>query len=104
MDVRDPAAFAGGHIPNTLNIWKDCLPSYSGWFLNYEQPIIVVDENNSNIEDLKRYLIRLGYDNVYGYLSGGFPVWFKGSGDFELFTHGQFMICSRTWEKNLYLY
>ncbi|ADZ08706.1 beta-lactamase domain protein [Methanobacterium lacus] len=83
VDVRDPAAFAGGHIPNTLNIWKDGLPSYSGWFLNYEQPIIVVDENNSNIEDLKRYLIRLGYDNVYGYLSGGFPVWFKGSGDFE---------------------
>jgi hydroxyacylglutathione hydrolase len=83
VDVRDPTAFAGGHIPNTLNIWKDGLPAYVGWFLNYEQPIIIVDDNNNRIDEIKRYLIRLGYDSVYGYLSGGFPVWFKGSGDFE---------------------
>jgi len=83
VDVRDPTAFAGGHIPNTLNIWKDGLPAYVGWFLNYEQPIIIVDDNNNQIDEIKRYLIRLGYDSVYGYLSGGFPVWFKGSGDFE---------------------
>ena len=83
IDVRDPAAFAGGHISNTLNIWKDGLPNYAGWFLNYKQPVIIVDENNNRIEELKRYLVRIGYDNIYGYLSGGFPVWFKGSGDFE---------------------
>jgi hydroxyacylglutathione hydrolase len=83
IDVRDPTAFAGGHIPNTLNIWSDGLPAYAGWFLNFRQPIIIIDDNNKRIDELKRYLIRLGYDNVYGYLSGGFPVWFKGSGDFE---------------------
>jgi hydroxyacylglutathione hydrolase len=83
VDVRDPTAFAGGHIANTLNIWDEGLPSFAGWFLNYEQPIIIVDDNNKSIDTLKRYLIRLGYDNVYGYLAGGFPVWFKGSGDFE---------------------
>lgn len=83
VDVRDPTAFAGGHIANTINIWNEGLPSYAGWFLNYEQPVIIVDDNNKNIDTLKRYLVRLGYDNIYGYLSGGFPVWFKGSGDFE---------------------
>lgn len=83
IDVRGPTAFAGGHIPNTLNIWSNGLPAYAGWFLNYTQPIIIIDDNNNHIDMLKRYLIRLGFDNVYGYLSGGFPVWFKGSGDFE---------------------
>lgn len=83
IDVRDTTAFAGGHIPNTINIWSNGIPAYAGWFLNYEQPIIIIDDNNNRIELLKRYLIRLGYDNIYGYLSGGFPVWFKGSGDFE---------------------
>lgn len=83
VDVRDPTAFAGGHIPNTLNIWNDGLPAYAGWFLNFEQPVIIIDNNNNRIDEIKRYLIRLGYDNVYGYLSGGFPIWFKGSGDFE---------------------
>jgi len=83
VDVRDPTSFAGGHIPNTLNIWADGLPAYAGWFINYDQPVIIIDDNNNRINKLKRYLVRLGYDNVYGYLSGGFPVWFKGSGDFE---------------------
>jgi hydroxyacylglutathione hydrolase len=83
VDIRDPTAFAGGHIPNTLNIWNNGLPAYAGWFLNYDQPVIIIDDNNNRIDEIKRYLIRLGYDNVYGYLSGGFPVWFKGSGDFE---------------------
>ena len=41
IDVRGPTAFAGGHIPNTLNIWKNGLPAYAGWFLNYEEPIII---------------------------------------------------------------
>ena len=83
VDVRGPTAFAGGHIPNTLNIWKNGLPAYAGWFLNYDEPIIIVDDNNDRIDELRRYLVRLGYDNIYGYLSGGFPIWFKGSGDFE---------------------
>jgi hydroxyacylglutathione hydrolase len=83
IDVRDPTAFAGGHIPKSLNIWKDGLPAYAGWFLNFEEPIIIIDDDNSRIDELNRYLIRLGYDNIYGYLSGGFPVWFKCSGDFE---------------------
>ncbi len=83
IDVRDPTSFAGGHIPKTLNIWKDGLPAYAGWFLNYEEPIIIIDDNNESIDELKRHMVRLGYDNVCGYLSGGFPVWFKCSGDFE---------------------
>jgi len=83
IDVRDPKAFAGGHIPKTLNIWKDGLPAYAGWFLNYKEPIIIIDDNNSNIDELRRHMVRLGYDNVYGYLSGGFPAWFECSGDFE---------------------
>jgi hydroxyacylglutathione hydrolase len=28
-------------------------------------------------------LIRLGYDNIYGYLSGGFSSWFKSAGPTE---------------------
>jgi hydroxyacylglutathione hydrolase len=83
IDVRDPTAFSGGHIPNTLNIWNDGIPAYAGWFLNYEQPVIIIDDDNSRIDEIKRYLTRLGYDNIYGYLSGGFKVWFEGSGDFE---------------------
>lgn len=83
VDVRSPTAFAGGHIPGTLNIWMEGLPAFAGWFLNYEDPVVVVGDNNNFMDKVSRFLIRLGYDNIYGYLSGGFPLWFKGAGAVE---------------------
>ncbi len=75
VDVRMAASYAGGHVPSTLNIWKHGLTYFAGWMLNYEDPITIIDESNESINQIMRYLIRLGYDNVFGYLSGGFTSW-----------------------------
>jgi hydroxyacylglutathione hydrolase len=75
VDVRMAASYAGGHIPGTLNIWKHGLTYFAGWMFNYEDPITIIDENNESINQILRYLIRLGYDNISGYLSGGFTSW-----------------------------
>ncbi|MBC7101173.1 MAG: MBL fold metallo-hydrolase [Methanobacteriales archaeon] len=75
VDVRNPTSFCGGHIPGSLNIWSSGFPAFAGYFLDYEDPIIIVDESGSN-EFVRRSLIRLGYDNKYGYLQGGFPNWY----------------------------
>ncbi len=83
LDVRSPPSFAGGHIPNSINIWKDILPLFAGWMLTYEDFIVVVDENNQQLTDIVRYLIRLGYDNLLGYLAGGLSAWFKSAQPLE---------------------
>jgi hydroxyacylglutathione hydrolase len=83
MDVRTPPSFAGGHIPGSVNIWKDGLPLFAGWILNYENPIVLVGEGFENTEEIVRYLIRLGYDTVSGYLAGGFASWYKNGYPFE---------------------
>jgi hydroxyacylglutathione hydrolase len=75
VDVRMAASFAGGHIPGTLNIWKHGLTYFAGWMLNYEDPIMIIDENNQHLDQIRRYLIRIGYDNIFGYLEGGFTNW-----------------------------
>jgi hydroxyacylglutathione hydrolase len=75
VDVRMAASFAGGHIPGTLNIWKHGITYFAGWMLNYEDPIIIIDENNQYLDQIRRYLIRIGYDNIFGYLEGGFTNW-----------------------------
>lgn len=79
LDLRGPTSFAGGHIPNSLNIWDEGLSDYAGWFLNYEKAIILIDEDDSKLDKVTRYLIRLGYDNISGYIAGGFPTWFKAA-------------------------
>lgn len=75
VDVRMAASYAGGHIPQTLNIWKFGLTYFAGWMLNYDQPIVIIDEKTENIDHVIRYLIRIGYSNIYGYLAGGFTSW-----------------------------
>jgi hydroxyacylglutathione hydrolase len=79
LDIRSPTSFAAGHIPGSLSIWKDGLPAFIGWFLTYEDPIILIDDFNCNLREVSRHFVRLGYDNLTGYLAGGFPAWFKSA-------------------------
>lgn len=83
VDVRMAASFSGGHIPGTLNIWKRGLTYFAGWMLNYDDPIIVIDENNENLNQIIRYLVRIGYDNIFGYLAHGFTSWANSGADIE---------------------
>lgn len=76
IDVRNPTSFGGAHIPQILSIWKKGVPAYAGWMLNYQDPIVIIDEDGQSIDEVRRYLVRLGYDNVYGFLGGGFSGWY----------------------------
>ncbi len=76
IDIRKPTSFGGGHIPHSLNIWREGLSGFVGYFVNYEDPIILVNDNEGQLDPMLRQLIRLAYDNIYGYLGGGFPKWY----------------------------
>lgn len=68
IDTRDKLSFSGGHIPNSINIQD--LPSFStwaGWIVPYEKPFILVAPDH-RIEELAKELIRIGLDNIHGYI------------------------------------
>jgi hydroxyacylglutathione hydrolase len=77
VDIRSPTGFGGGHIPGAVSIWRDGLGAFMGWFLDYDRPIILVDDFNESLDEVTREFVRLAYDNLTGYLAGGFPAWFK---------------------------
>lgn len=70
IDARSKMDFAQGFIPNSINIQgNNSFSTWCGWFLDYqEQFVLVADE--VQIEDLTRKLMRIGLDNIYGYISG----------------------------------
>lgn len=82
VDVRNPTSFSSGHIPCSLNIWQDGFAAFAGYFLNYDDPVLVVDDGRG-VESVRRSLIRLGYDNMAGYLAGGFPSWYMAGLEFN---------------------
>jgi hydroxyacylglutathione hydrolase len=79
VDIRSPTSFGAGHIPESLSIWREGLASFMGWFLDYEKPVILVDDFNLDLDRVARHFIRLGYDNLAGVLAGGFPAWTKAA-------------------------
>ena len=81
VDIRSPTSFGAGHIPGSISIWREGLPAFMGWFLDYQRPIVIVDDFNLDPDPLVRHFVRLGYDNVSGVLSGGFSAWTKAAQD-----------------------
>jgi hydroxyacylglutathione hydrolase len=69
IDARDKVDFAEGFIPGSLNIQgNNSFSTWAGWLLNYQEQFILVCDDNQ-IDDLTRKLMRIGLDNIYGYIS-----------------------------------
>lgn len=86
LDTRSPAGFAAGHIPGSISIWRDGVPAFAGWYLDYGRPIVIVDDFNPGPADAVRSLVRLGYDRIAGFLAGGFAAWARGGEEIGSFT------------------
>lgn len=76
VDTRMPHSFGGAHIKGSYSIWLEGLPSFAGWMLPYDKPIVLVLEEKEKLETAVRYLARLGYDNIRGFLNGGIASWY----------------------------
>ncbi|MBN1484287.1 MAG: MBL fold metallo-hydrolase [Chloroflexia bacterium] len=74
LDTRLELGFASAHVPGALSIWLEGVPSFGGWFLPYDRPLLLVNETGDPTRAV-RYLIRMGYDNLAGTLAGGMLAW-----------------------------
>lgn len=78
IDLRRPEAFGGAHIPDALNIGAgQNLSMWAGWVVPYDRPILLVGEETTDIEQARRSLIRVGFDDIRGYLKGGMRTWIE---------------------------
>lgn len=69
IDTRPNLEFAKGYVPNSLNIvGGNSFSTWMGWFMNYEESFILI-ANDDQMEDLTRKLMRIGLDNIHGYIN-----------------------------------
>lgn len=69
IDTRSKTEFAKGFIPGTINIQgNNAFNTWMGWFVSYEEPFILIAEETA-LDDLTRKLMRIGLDNIYGYVT-----------------------------------
>ncbi len=76
IDTRDTAAFGGFHIPGSLNIgFEKQLANWVGMVVEPNADLLLVVDDRERYDAMCTELHRIGYDNIYGYLSGGISSW-----------------------------
>jgi hydroxyacylglutathione hydrolase len=76
LDVRHNKQFGEGHIPNSYGIRVDApLVTWAGWLIPFGSRILLVAESAEQRSEATRQLIRIGYDDLVGYLEGGIEAW-----------------------------
>ncbi len=76
LDVRNNNDFSKGFIPQSVNIGLDgdFAPWVGALIVDVQQPILLITDENQEEETVTR-LSRVGFDNVIGFLKGGFNAW-----------------------------
>ena len=80
LDVRSKRLFSEGHIPGSLFIGLEGMfAPWAGTLIeDVNQKIIIVSSKGKEEEAISR-LSRVGFDNVIGFLDGGFDKWANSS-------------------------
>ena len=83
VDIRSCESFLGCHIPGSLAIPTNMLAAYGGYFLNYNEPIVLISSSIDEANHAKKELVNLGFDNIKGFLNGGIGKWETSGEDLE---------------------
>ncbi len=76
IDSRTPEAFGGAHIEGSYSIPLDpSFPTWVGYLVPPDKPVVLIVERREDVEVVARHLIRVGYDDIAGYLEGGIRAW-----------------------------
>lgn len=87
VDTRSKESFAAGHIPGAINVpFGPNLPTWAGWVLPYDTPTLLIVEDPGQVPPTVTHLLRVGFDDLRGYLEGGIGAW--ETGGFPLATLG----------------
>lgn len=68
IDTVASADFGKSHVPGTLNVPSSALVQWAGFFVDYQQPMVLITDADTLTDNL-RGLRSIGIDNVAGYFS-----------------------------------
>ena len=76
LDTRKPDEFVKGFVPKSINVGinGDFAPWVGTLITDIKQPLLLVADDDK-LEEVVTRLARVGYENVLGYLKGGFEAW-----------------------------
>ncbi|MBK5008737.1 thiosulfate sulfurtransferase GlpE [Pseudomonas sp. S60] len=73
VDIRDPQAFAAGHISGARHLDNHSVPDFI-CSADLDAPTLVVCYHGNSSQSAAAYLVNQGFSDVYS-IDGGFELW-----------------------------
>jgi len=72
-DLRSRTSWTGGHVPGTISFGLDgSMASYLGWLFPYDDKLILISDNATDVNTAQVELARIGIDHPEGSFVGDF--------------------------------
>lgn len=78
IDIREPMAYASGHLPGSMSLPVNMLPAFAGWFVQEGQSIALIASDEEQLATAMEHLVRIALDNVVGGYVGVVPAAAQG--------------------------
>ena len=76
VDARPAAVHAAGHIAGSISIpLEGSFGTWLGWVVDLDRPVVLIAAGPADLDPIMRQAIRIGRDEVAGYLIGGVEAW-----------------------------
>ncbi|GGC34317.1 MBL fold hydrolase [Novosphingobium marinum] len=74
IDVREPMAYASGHLPGSMCLPVGMIPAFAGWFIGEGDSIALVGSDTGQLHGAAEHLSRIALDNIVGGYTGMVPA------------------------------
>ncbi|MFX1441114.1 MAG: MBL fold metallo-hydrolase, partial [Promethearchaeota archaeon] len=77
VDTRSPDFFVCGHVPDAISAPLKDMGLFAGWVMEPDWKFLLVLERSEDLQLARSILLRIGFDNVIGYLGSGMDGWYE---------------------------
>lgn len=78
IDIREPMAYASGHLPGSMSLPVNMLPAFAGWFIEEGQSLALIASDEKQLATAMEHLVRIAFDNIVGGYVGVVPAAAQG--------------------------
>jgi len=79
IDIREPMAYASGHLPGSMSLPVNMLPAFAGWFIEEGQSLTLIASDEEQLATAMEHLVRIAFDNIVGGYVGVVPAAAQGA-------------------------
>lgn len=78
IDIREPMAWASGHMPGSMCLPVGMISAFAGWFIGEDDSVALIASNEDQLAQAMEHLVRIGLDKIVGGYVGVVPAAAQG--------------------------